>query len=111
MLEASALHARWKVEDREGDALCNDEVVFRRTESVARILPASFSVIRCMINRWMQFTPYSMKSETCSFLPKRLWEESYLSTIFLSCAIISNRSVTILIPLELLHTRGHSTDG
>ena len=40
-LEASALHARWKVEDREGDALCNDEVVFRRRErcnDIARII-------------------------------------------------------------------------
>lgn len=41
VLEASALHARWKVEDREGDALCNDEVVFCRRErckDIARII-------------------------------------------------------------------------
>ena len=52
-----------------------------------------------------------MQSETCSFLAKRLWEESYLSTTFLSCAIQPVCYYPYSDTFGTLHSRGHSTDG
>lgn len=99
MLEVSALHARWKVEDREGDALCNDEVVLRRRERCKDIARITFG-----------HTVHDQQGARPAPSCQNGFGKSLIFQIF-SFHVLSNRSVIILIPLELLHTRGYSTDG
>lgn len=96
------------MEDGEGDALCNDELVPRQTE-------------RCKDTARIIFGP-TLHGQQVESIYTIFYEERDLLLLAKTALgrILSFNyfpfmcyptGVIILMPLKLLHTRGHSTDG